>query len=89
MREVGEFRIKGDPEKTGVINRRDKRAPNSKLGVWVDGIIIIEANANCFVPREPEVNLKFVNAKFRSKRDQFSYCNLICTKILVQNFWNT
>ena len=47
MREVGELRIKGDPEKTGVINRRDKRAPNSKLGVGVDGIIIIEVNANC------------------------------------------
>ena len=25
--------------------------------------------------------LEFVNAKFRSKREKFSYCNLICTKI--------
>ena len=54
MRKIGEFRIKSDPEETGVINRRDKRTPNSKLGVGENGIIFIEMNANSFVLRKPE-----------------------------------
>ena len=51
---IREFRIKGDPEETGIIGRRDKRASDFTLGAGENGIIIIEMNANSFFFRKPE-----------------------------------
>ena len=49
MGEIREFRIKGNPEETGVSCRRNKRAFDLELGGGENGIIFIEVNENRFV----------------------------------------